>query len=231
MIFGTGLQAIPPVGIFRSFRSRAKHLILVFLEPFILHRQGIGWIELICGSMFSGKTEELIRRLKRASFAKQTICIFKPAVDTRFDPDAVVSHDENALPSTVVHTGEQILLMAGNADVVGIDEAQFFGMELVAVCQELARSGRRVIVAGLDQDFRGMPFEPIPQLMAVAEYVTKLHAVCVMCGAPANHSQRIVRKQRRVLLGSKELYEPRCRNCFEPPKSALPDFHHEDDDT
>lgn len=167
--------------------------------------------------MFSGKTEELLRRLKRARIARQSVCIFKPALDTRFSKEAVVSHDDNTMASTVVHAAEQILLLAGKADVVGVDEAQFFGLELVDVCGELARAGHRVIVAGLDQDFRGVPFEPIPQLMAVAEYVTKLHAVCVVCGAPANHSQRIVHTTDRVLLGSQETYEPRCRHCFEPP--------------
>lgn len=188
------------------------------MEPYILHRRDIGWIEVICGSMFSGKTEELIRRLKRARIAGQNVCIFKPALDTRFRRDAVVSHDASTFPSTVVHGAEQILLLAGKADVVGIDEAQFFGLELVGICKALAKSGHRVIAAGLDQDFRGEPFEPIPQLMAVAEYVTKLHAICMVCGAPANHSQRIVHTADRVLLGASESYEPRCRHCFEPPE-------------
>ena len=179
-----------------------------------------GWVEVVCGSMFSGKTEELIRRLRRATFARQVVAVFKPALDTRYaeahGAEAVVSHDASALPSQPVHTAEQILLLVGEADVVGIDEAQFFGAELVDVCTRLAREGRRVIVAGLDQDYLGRPFEPVPQLMAVAEHVTKLHAVCVRCGAPANHSQRLVAGGPRVLLGEKEAYEPRCRACFDP---------------
>ncbi len=179
-----------------------------------------GWIEVVCGSMFSGKTEELIRRLKRARFARQKVEIFKPAFDTRYDETAVVSHDENMIPSTPVDTASQILLLAGNADVVGIDEAQFFNNDLVDVCQQLARDGKRVIVVGLDQDYLGKPFDPIPQLMAVAEHVTKLHAVCVVCGAPANHSQRIVVDSHRVLLGAKDVYEPRCRRCFNPGSAA-----------
>jgi thymidine kinase len=189
------------------------------MEPHILPRTDAerrGWIEVICGSMFSGKTEELIRRLKRARIARQQVEIFKPALDNRYAETAVVSHDENAIPSIVVDTADQILLLAGDAAVVGIDEAQFFGDELVGVCEALARGGRRVIAAGLDQDFRGRPFDPLPQLMAVAEYVTKLHAICVVCGAPANHSQRLIASDDRVLVGEKEAYEPRCRLHFEP---------------
>ena len=166
--------------------------------------------------MFSGKTEELIRRLKRAQIARQSVALFKPAMDTRYAEDAVVSHDATAMPSEVVHAADQILLLVGDANVVGIDEAQFFGIELVNVVEHLARDGRRVICAGLDQDYLGRPFEPVPSLMAVAEHVTKLHAVCVRCGAPANHSQRIVGEAARVLVGEKEAYEPRCRRCFEP---------------
>ena len=195
------------------------------MEPHVYTRdergQRRGWIEVVCGSMFSGKTEELIRRLRRARIAKQRVEIFKPATDTRyaelFGDEAVVSHDENAIPSQIVHSADQLFLLAGDAEVIGVDEAQFFGIELVDVCQRLARDGRRVIVAGLDQDYRGQPFEPVPQLMAVAEHVTKLHAICVHCGAPANHSQRIVAQDDRVLVGEKEAYEPRCRRCFEPP--------------
>ena len=175
-----------------------------------------GWIEVVCGSMFSGKTEELIRRLRRARFARQKVALFKPALDTRYAQAEVVSHDATAMPSEVVHTAEPMLLLAGDADVVGIDEAQFFGPELVEVAQALASEGRRVILAGLDQDYLGRPFEPVPQLMAVAEHVTKLHAVCVRCGAPANHSQRIVASGGRVLVGESEAYEPRCRQCFRP---------------
>lgn len=166
--------------------------------------------------MFSGKTEELIRRLKRARIARQHVEIFKPSIDTRFSEDEVVSHDENALSSNPVTTASQILLLVGDADVVGIDEGQFFDNDLVDVCQMLARQGRRVIVAGLDQDYTGRPFEPMPQIMAIAEYVTKLHAVCVVCGAPANHSQRLTADEAQVLLGAREAYEPRCRQCFRP---------------
>lgn len=175
-----------------------------------------GWVEVVCGSMFSGKTEELLRRLKRARIARQKVTLFKPALDTRYHDTDVVSHDATAMPSEVVHAAEPILLLAGDADVVGIDEAQFFGLELVDVVEGLAREGRRVIVAGLDQDYLGRPFEPVPQLMSVAEHVTKLHAVCVRCGAPANHSQRIVAGGGRVLVGEAEAYEPRCRRCFQP---------------
>lgn len=187
------------------------------LEPHIVDRdRRTGWIEVICGSMFSGKTEELIRRLRRARIARQTVEVFKPALDERYSEEEVVSHDENAIATTPVDAASQILLMAGDADVIGIDEAQFFGTELVDVCQELAEDGRRVVVAGLDTDYRADPFDPIPQLMAVAEHVTKLHAVCVVCGAPANHSQRIVPGEERVLVGATDAYEPRCRQCFEP---------------
>lgn len=195
------------------------------MEPHIIAHDGTeprGWIEVICGSMFSGKTEELIRRLKRARIARQRVEIFKPALDNRYAETAVVSHDENAIPSIVVDTADQILLLAGNARVIGVDEGQFFGAELLQVCQTLARQGRRVLVAGLDQDYRGEPFEPIPQLMAVAEYVTKLHAICVVCGAPANHSQRVVEREDRVLVGAKEAYEPRCRLHFTPPPRQAP---------
>ncbi|MFO8099534.1 MAG: thymidine kinase [Salinibacter sp.] len=187
------------------------------LEPHIVDRdRKTGWIEVICGSMFSGKTEELIRRLRRARIARQTVEVFKPALDERYSEDEVVSHDENTIATTPVDAASQIVLMAGEADVIGIDEAQFFDTELVAVCQELAAEGRRVVVAGLDTDYRADPFDPIPQIMAVAEHVTKLHAVCVVCGAPANHSQRIVPGEERVLVGATDAYEPRCRQCFEP---------------
>ena len=169
-----------------------------------------GWVEVVCGSMFSGKTEELLRRLKRARIARQRVALFKPALDTRY-------HD-----TEVVHSADPMLLLAGDADVVGIDEAQFFGVELVDVVEHLAREGRRVIVAGLDQDYLGRPFEPVPQLMAVAEHVTKLHAVCVRCGAPANHSQRIVADGARVLVGEAEAYEPRCRRCFKAEAVTAP---------
>jgi thymidine kinase len=186
------------------------------LEPHVLKTsRKAGWIEVVCGSMFSGKTEELIRRVRRATIARQRTEIFKPAVDTRYSEDQVVSHDESALRSTAVAAASQIILLAQDSDVVGIDEAQFFGDDLVHVCRELAESGKRVIIAGLDQDYLGQPFEPMPQLMAIAEYVTKLHAICVVCGNPANHSQRLVDGDSRVLLGAKEAYEPRCRDCFD----------------
>ena len=187
------------------------------LEPHIVDRtRAVGWIEVICGSMFSGKTEEMIRRLRRARFARQHVEAFKPAMDTRYSDEQVVSHDENTIDTTPAHAASQILLLAEEVDVVGIDEAQFFDDALVGVCRELAEQGKRIIVAGLDQDYRGQPFDPIPQLMAIAEHVTKLHAICVVCGAPANHSQRIVPGEDRVLLGATEAYEPRCRDCFEP---------------
>lgn len=193
------------------------------MEPFVVDCTGApGWIEVICGSMFSGKTEELIRRLRRARIAQQRIEAFKPALDQRYSDEETVSHDENALSTTTVHTAAQILLLADHTDVVGIDEAQFFDGGLVDVCRELARAGTRVIVAGLDQDYRGEPFEPLPQLMAVAEYVSKLHAICMVCGAPANHSQRLVADGERVLVGAQEAYEPRCRRCFKPDETPAP---------
>lgn len=193
------------------------------MEPHIVSAaDSFGWIEVICGSMFSGKTEELIRRLRRAQIARQQVEIFKPALDDRYSGEEVVSHDERVILSTPVDTADQILLLQSDADVIGIDEAQFFGPALVEVCQLLARQGRRVVVAGLDQDYLGEPFEPIPQLMAVAEYVTKLHAICVRCGAPANHSQRITPSAERVVVGAKNTYEPRCRRCFAPDKRPAP---------
>lgn len=200
------------------------------MEPLVVDHSGAaGWIEVICGSMFSGKTEELIRRLKRARIAQQRVEAFKPAIDDRYSEDEVVSHDENAFATIPVHTASQIVERVDGADVVGIDEAQFFDNDLLDVCQELAGKGIRVIVAGLDQDYRARPFEPLPQLMAVAEYVTKLHAICVVCGSPANHSQRIVADDERVLVGAQEAYEPRCRRCFEPdpvPPAEASEEHH-----
>lgn len=174
-----------------------------------------GRIEVVCGSMFSGKTEELIRRLRRVQFARQRVEIFKPAVDKRYHDEHVVSHDANSIRSTPVDSSQAILLLAGDVEVVGIDEAQFFDLELVNVCNELANQGIRVIVAGLDMDYRGTPFGPMPALMAIAEDITKVHAVCVSCGHPANHSHRIANEhQSLVLLGEKETYEPLCRECF-----------------
>jgi thymidine kinase len=173
-----------------------------------------GWIEVICGSMFSGKTEELIRRMKRAQFAQQKVEIFKPEIDKRYDETQVVSHDANAIHSTPVPNSSNILLLADDVDVVGIDEAQFFDMGLVQVCNQLANSGIRVIVAGLDMDYLGKPFGPIPNLMATAEYVTKVHAICMQCGDLANHSHRFLESGGLVVLGEKESYEPLCRACF-----------------
>lgn len=173
-----------------------------------------GRIEVVCGSMFSGKTEELIRRLKRAKFARQKVEIFKPALDTRYSEVEVVSHDCNHIISTPIETSASILLLANDCDVVGIDEAQFFDNELVDVCNELARRGIRVIVAGLDMDFRCQPFGPMPALMAVADEVTKVHAICVKCGNLAYVSHRLVSGDKQVLLGEKMEYEPLCRECY-----------------
>ncbi|MGE4288422.1 MAG: thymidine kinase [Salinivirgaceae bacterium] len=174
-----------------------------------------GWIEVVCGSMFSGKTEELIRRMKRAKIAKQKVEIFKPKIDTRYSVDEVVSHDENAILSTPVDSPRNILLLANDIEVVGIDEAQFFDDGLVEVCNELANRGIRVIVAGLDMDFRGKPFGPIPKLLATAEYVTKVHAICVKCGDLAQYSHRLSSNDKLVLLGETDVYEPLCRDCFQ----------------
>ena len=174
-----------------------------------------GRIEVVCGSMFSGKTEELIRRMKRAVFAKQKVEIFKPAIDTRFSEEDVVSHDRNAIPCTPVDSSSSILLLSSNIDVVGIDEAQFFDEGLVDVCNALANRGIRVIVAGLDMDYKGVPFGPMPALCAVADEVTKVHAICVKCGALAYVSHRLVANAHRVMLGEQTEYEPLCRNCFQ----------------
>jgi thymidine kinase len=173
-----------------------------------------GWIEVICGSMFSGKTEELIRRLRRANFAKQKVEIFKPKVDNRYSSESVVSHDENTISSTPVDSAQSILLLVSDAAVVGIDEAQFFDSGLPDVCNELANRGIRVIVAGLDMDYLGKPFGPIPSLMSMSEMVTKVHAVCVRCGSLASYSHRIDPSDKLVLLGEKNAYEPLCRECF-----------------
>jgi thymidine kinase len=186
-------------------------------DSYIEHRQK-GWIEVICGSMFSGKTEELIRRLKRAKFSKQKVEIFKPAVDIRYDVENIVSHNENLISSTPVQSSSQILLLANDVDVVGIDEAQFFDLEIVNVCNELANRGVRVIVAGLDMDYLGKPFGPIPALLATAEYVTKVHAICMSCGSLAMYSHRMVKGDSLVMLGEKESYEPLCRSCYNKAK-------------
>ncbi len=186
----------------------------MFLENTVNHKEQFGWIEVICGSMFSGKTEELIRRLKRAKFAKQKVEIFKPIVDTRYGEDMVVSHDENEIRSTPVPAAANIRLLADDCDVVGIDEAQFFDDEIVTVCNDLANRGVRVVIAGLDMDFKGNPFGPMPALMATAEYVTKVHAICTRTGNLANYSFRKSDNDKLVLLGETETYEPLCRAAF-----------------
>ncbi len=175
-----------------------------------------GWIEIITGSMFSGKTEELIKRMRRAEIAKQKIVLFKPSIDERYSTDFVISHDKRVIEAVAVEDAKRIEILSKSYDVVGIDEAQFFGMELVEVCERLADLGKRVIVSGLDQDFQGKPFEPIPQLLAVAEYITKQLAICMVCGNPANRNQRMTSDQTRVVIGGKEAYEARCRSCFQP---------------
>jgi thymidine kinase len=180
--------------------------------------KNIGWIEVICGSMFSGKSEELIRRLRRAQIAKQKVAIFKPEIDNRYSENHIVSHSAQRIESIVIKDAEEILKYAQDAQVIGIDEAQFLGINLVNICQKLADEGKRVVVAGLDQDYRGEPFEPIPQLLAVAEYITKTHAICVVCGNPANYTQRTIESEDRIVVGATDIYEARCRNCFKPPK-------------
>ena len=185
----------------------------MFLEPHFKGQRS-GWIEVISGAMFSGKTEELIRRLKRAKIANQRVEIFKPKVDTRYDEAKVVSHDANFILSTPVDHSSNLLDMVEGVNVVGIDEGQFFDMELPEVCQRLALRGIRVIVAGLDMDFRGQPFGPMPNLLAVAEYITKVHAICAHCGNLATHSYRLAREEDTVMIGEKDVYEPRCRTCY-----------------
>lgn len=188
----------------------------MFIEPKRgrIHEQRTGWIEVVCGSMFSGKTEELIRRLKRAKIAKQKVEIFKPAIDVRYHEIDIVSHNQTAIRSTPVHSSEEILLMTSDCEVVGIDEAQFFDRGIVEVVNKLAENGKRVIIAGLDMDSRGMPFGPMPALMSIAEYVTKVHAICVVCGDIANYSYRKVANEQQVMLGESDSYEARCRKCF-----------------
>lgn len=184
----------------------------MFIEPkFGGERRG--WIEVICGSMFSGKTEELIRRLKRVEIANLKAEIFKPSIDKRFDEQKIVSHDENKILSTPIDNSQTMLLLAQNVDVVGIDEAQFFDDQITVVCEKLALKGMRVIVAGLDMDYQGRPFGQMPNLLAIADYITKLHAICVVCGNIANVSYRKVKTGGQVLLGEKDIYEPRCRVC------------------
>jgi thymidine kinase len=178
-----------------------------------------GWIEVIAGCMFSGKTEELIRRIRRAQIARMKVAIFKPEIDTRYSSEHIVSHSELKLESTAVKNSAEILQKAQDAQVVGIDEGQFFDAGIVDVVETLASQGKRVVIAGLDQDYRGKPFEPMPQLLAIAEYITKTLAICVVCGNPADRTQRTTGSSERVLVGAKDTYEARCRRCFEPPKS------------
>jgi len=189
----------------------------MFVEPSYRREHQIqraGWIEVICGSMFSGKTEELIRRLNRAKIAKQRIQIFKPALDKRYHTENIVSHNDNSIRSRPVNSSGEIAELAANCEVVGLDEAQFFDEGIVKICYALASSGKRVIVAGLDMDYLGNPFGCMPQLMAISEYVTKVHAVCMVCGEVASHSYRLSPSHERVLLGETDLYEARCRRCF-----------------
>ncbi len=184
----------------------------MFIEPHIKGEKR-GWIEVICGSMFSGKTEELIRRLKRARIANLKVEIFKPSIDIRYDETKVVSHDANTILSTPIDNSQTILLLAQDVDVVGIDEAQFFDDQISTVCETLAMRGIRVIVAGLDMDFSGHPFGQMPNLLAIADYITKLHAICVVCGNIANVSYRKTTQKNQVIIGEKDIYEPRCRVC------------------
>jgi thymidine kinase len=180
-----------------------------------------GWIEVIAGCMFSGKTEELIRRLRRAEIAKQKVLVFKPRLDTRFSAKAIVSHSDQSLPSLLIDDPDDIPELASDYQVVGIDEAQFFTMGIVDVCNTLANQGKRVIVAGLDQDYKGVPFEPMPQLLSIAEYITKTLAICVVCGNPADKTQRKTHSSERVIVGASEIYEARCRKCHYIPKEEI----------
>lgn len=190
----------------------------MFLENPIRNNKRRGWIEVVCGSMFSGKTEELIRRLKRAELARQKVEIFKPKIDKRYHEQNVVSHDANSIRSTPVDSSQSILILSSGMDVIGIDEAQFFDMELVNVCNALANDGVRVIVAGLDMDYLGKPFGPVPSLLAIAEYVTKVHAICMICGNLANYSHRFDQtNDNLVLIGETNIYRPLCRDCFCEP--------------
>jgi len=180
-----------------------------------------GWIEVVCGCMFSGKTEELIRRLRRAQIAKQKVAVFKPKIDNRYSSEHIVSHSEQSLVSHPVEDASEISRLAGDAQVVGIDEGQFFKANIVEVCNQLADEGKRVIIAGLDQDYTGKPFEPMPQLLAVAEYITKTLAICVVCGNPADRTQRKSKQHELVVVGAKDIYEARCRSCHQPHIDSL----------
>ena len=185
----------------------------MFVEP-KSGKERNGWIEVICGSMFSGKTEELIRRLKRAQIANRRVEIFKPSIDVRYDIINVVSHDANAIPSTPIESSGSLLLLSEGIEVVGIDEAQFMDAALPETCEKLAKKGIRVIIAGLDMDFEGRPFGPMPALLSIADYITKVHAICMKCGDIAHFSYRMGKEKSRILLGEKDVYEPRCRSCF-----------------
>lgn len=192
----------------------------MFLENTVDKAKRQGWIEVITGSMFSGKTEELIRRLRRAKIARQKVEIFKPRIEVRYSEEEVVSHDENSIQSTPVDSAANIVLLASGVEVVGIDEAQFFDDGLIDVCNQLANSGIRVIVAGLDMDFRGNPFGPMPRLLSIAEYVTKVHAICVRCGSLAQFTHRISDEEKLIVLGETDIYEPLCRGCYTKSKSG-----------
>ncbi len=185
----------------------------MFIEPFI-RRQSIGWLEVVCGCMFSGKTEELIRRLKRAQIANQKVIIFKPIIDNRYHEKKIVSHDENSILSTPVSASKEILESSDGFEVVGIDEAQFFDKNLPMVCEQLANKGLRIIAAGLDMDFMAQPFGIMPELLSKAEFITKVHAICVRCGNLASYSFRKTQNEDTILIGEKNHYEPRCRSCF-----------------
>ena len=182
-----------------------------------LKNQNSGWIEVICGGMFSGKTEELIRRLRRAEIAKLSVAIFKPQLDSRFKKEHIVSHNRREMKSILIRDPKQILKMAINYEVVGVDEAQFFNDEIIEICMELAKDSKRVIIAGLDKDYQGAPFGPMPNLMAEADYLDKLRAICTKCGSPASNSQRITQESEKIVLGELDKYEPRCRGCFIEP--------------
>jgi len=179
-----------------------------------------GWVEVITGCMFSGKTEELIRRLRRAQIAKQKVKIFKPRIDARYSENSIVSHNEQSLPSILIDDINELLKYSDDAQVIGIDEAQFFTEEIVQICNLLASQGKRIIISGLDQDYTGKPFEPVPQLLAIAEYITKQHAICVVCGNPADKTQRKTTESERVVVGAADIYEARCRKCHYIPKES-----------
>ncbi|HEY2931380.1 MAG TPA: thymidine kinase [Acidobacteriota bacterium] len=184
-------------------------------------RGNVGWVEVICGSMFSGKSEELIRRLRRAQIAQQRVQVFKPQIDNRYDADHIVSHSELKIRSQVVSSSQQVWeSVEDRTEVIGVDEVQFLDEGIVEVCNKLANMGKRVIVAGLDKDYTGRPFEPVPQLLAIAEYITKTLAICVRCGNPANYTQRLIDSSERIVVGAEGAYEARCRRCFEPPPGS-----------